>query len=58
MVRNERRYWIVILEKGGKLRLSFLYSHKEREEFCKVKENHARPITMAEWKKIPKDMKV
>jgi len=57
MVRNERRYWIVILEKGGKLRLSALFSRKEREEYCSIKENHARPITMEQWKKIPKDMK-
>ena len=56
MMQN-RRYFATILKKGGKLKLVAFYSTKERKEYCDTKENHARPITMEQWKKIPKDMK-
>ena len=56
MMQN-RRYFAIILKKGGKLQLVAFYSTKERKEYCDIKENHARPITMEQWRKIPKDMK-
>jgi len=56
MMQN-RRYFATILKKGGKLQLVAFYSTKERKEYCDIKENHARPITMEQWRKIPKDMK-
>lgn len=54
---QERRYFAVELQKGGKLKLVGFLSNNERKEVCSVKENHTRPITMEEWRKIPKDMK-
>ena len=54
---QNRRYFATILKKGGKLQLIAFYSTKERKEYCEIKENHARPITMEQGRKIPKDMK-
>lgn len=54
---QRRRYFAVVLQKGGKLALTFFYSESERKAFCEVKENHTRPITMQEWKNISKEMK-
>ena len=56
-MRNEKRCFAVKLLKGGKLQLIGFFSQDERKAFCEVKENHSRPITMADWRKIPKDMK-
>lgn len=52
-----RRYFAVELLKGGKLRLVSFFSESERKKCCEIKENHTRPITMKEWKEIPKDMR-
>ncbi len=52
-----RRYFGVELLKGGKLQLVSFFSEEDRKKCCENKENHTRPITMSEWKKIPKDMK-
>jgi hypothetical protein len=54
---NRRRYFAVTLKAGGKLELTAFFTEQERKEFCEVKENHTRPITMNEWRKVPKDMK-
>lgn len=56
-MRQMRRCFGVQLVKGGKLRLVGFLSVAEREDYCKIKDNHTRPITMDEWRKIPKDMK-
>lgn len=56
MLQN-KRYFAATLQKGGKLSLIFFYSLSERTEFCNIKENHTRPITMDQWRKVPKDMK-
>ena len=56
-MRNERRCFAVKLIKGGQLQLIGFLSIKERIAYCQNKENHARPITMKQWKEIPKDMK-
>lgn len=56
-MRQAKRCFGVRLMKGGKLELVGFFSEKERTEYCGVKENHTRPITMKEWKEIPKDMK-
>ena len=56
-MRNMRRYFAVKLLNGGKLKLVGFLSEKERKEVCIVKENHTRPITMKQWREIPKDMK-
>ena len=57
MMQN-RRYFATILKKSGKLQLVAFFFTKERKEYCDIKENHARPKTMEQWKKFPKDMKV
>ena len=57
-MRQMRRCFGVKLMSGGKLKLIGFLSDDERQNFCKVKENHTRPITMNEWKKIPDDMKL
>lgn len=54
---QERRYFAVQMVKGGKLQLTGFFSYNERKEFCNEKENHARPVTMKQWREIPKDMK-
>lgn len=54
---NRRRYFAVTLKEGGKLELIAFFTEQERKEFCEAKENHTRPITMNEWRKVPKDMK-
>lgn len=56
-MRNQRRCFGVKLQKGGKLQLVGFLSEQERKETCENKENHTRPITMEQWKRIPKDMK-
>ena len=56
-MRNQTRYFAVKLLNGGKLELIAFFSSKERAMVCNGKSNHIRPITMNEWKKIPKDMK-
>ena len=56
-MRQARRCFGVRLLTGGKLELVGFFSEDERKKFCAIKENHTRPITMAEWKKIPKEMK-
>lgn len=53
-----RRCFGVKLLKGGKLQLVGFFSEKERNEYCVIYENHTRPITMKQWKELPKDMKV
>ena len=52
-----RRYFAVELLKNGKLQLVSFFSEDERKKCCEIKENHTRPITMAMWRKVPKDMK-
>jgi hypothetical protein len=54
---QERRCWAVTLRKDGKLELKGFFSQTERKAICEVKENHTRPITMKQWREIPKDMK-
>ena len=54
---QERRCWAVTLRKDGKLELKGFFSQAERKAICEVKENHTRPITMKQWREIPKDMK-
>lgn len=56
-MRQVRRCFAVKLIKGGQLELIGFFSENERKVYCNVKENHAKPITMKEWKEIPKDMK-
>ena len=56
-MRQAKRVFGVQIVKGGKLKLIGFFSDSEREQYCKIKENHARPVTMAQWKQIPKDMK-
>jgi hypothetical protein len=48
----------IVKESGGKLQLVGFLSHDEREEYCKNKDNLTRPITMTEWRKVPKSMKI
>lgn len=61
MMLNDRRYFAMQViregEKKGKVELTFFYSDKARKEFCENKENRACAITMAEWRKIPKEMR-
>ena len=57
-MRQMRRLFGVELMNGGKLRLVAFFSENERKAVCENKANHTRPITMAEWKQIPKEMKV
>lgn len=52
-----RRCFGVQLINGGKLKLIGFLTKTERTEFCNNKNNHCRPITMKQWKEIPKDMK-
>lgn len=52
-----RRCFGVRLQKGGKLELVAFFSESERQKCCESKDNHIRPITMKQWKEIPKDMK-
>lgn len=56
-MRQMRRLFGVELMNGGKLRLVAFFSENERKAVCENKANHTRPITMAEWKQIPKEMK-
>ena len=56
MMQN-RRCFGVKLSKGGKLELIGFFSDKERKEYCDTRENHTRPITIKQWREIPKDMK-
>lgn len=56
-MRQMKRCFGVELLKGGKLKLIGFLSESERKSVCDEKSNHIRPITMSEWKKIPKDMK-
>lgn len=42
---------------GGKLQLVGFFSTDERDAYCKDKANHTRPITMKQWREVPKDMK-
>ena len=55
-MRQMRRCFGVQLIQG-KLKLIGFLSESERDAFCKEKENHTRPITMKQWREIPKDMK-
>ena len=56
MLQVRRCFGVQLLD-GGKLQLVGFFSQKEREEFCKDKKNRTRPITMKQWKEIPKEMK-
>lgn len=56
-MRQVKRCFGVKLISGGKLKLIGFLSEQERTEYCSIKENHTRPVTMAQWKQIPKDMK-
>lgn len=56
-MRNMKRYFAVTLKNGGKLKLTAFFSESERKSFCDNKENRTRPITMKQWREIPKDMK-
>ncbi len=56
-MRQLKRCFGVKLISGGKLELIGFLSEQERIEYCSIKENHTRPVTMAQWKQIPKDMK-
>ena len=56
MLQN-KRFFAVTLKEGGKLKLTYFYSSTERAEYCKIKENHTRPVTLKQWREIPKDMK-
>ena len=56
-MRQVRRCFGVQLIEGGKLKLVGFLSAEERDECCKVKSNHTRPITMKQWKEIPKELK-
>jgi hypothetical protein len=56
-MRQQKRCFGVKLISGGKLKLIGFLSEQERAEYCGIKENHTRPITMQEWRKVPKDMK-
>ncbi len=53
----KRLFGVKLLE-GGKLQLVGFFSESERKAVCENKENHTRPITLAEWRKVPNDMKV
>ena len=56
-MRQLKRCFGAKMISGGKLKLIGFLSEQERTEFCSIKGNHTRPVTMAQWKKIPKDMK-
>ena len=56
MIQIRICFGVKLLE-GGKLRLIGFLSQNERKEFCELKENHTRPITMKQWENIPKSMK-
>jgi hypothetical protein len=56
-MRQQKRCFGVKLISGGKLKLIGFLSEQERAEYCGIKENHTRPITMQAWRKVPKDMK-
>ena len=56
-MRQIRRLFGVKLLDGGKLQLVGFLSETERKTTCEDKANRTKPITMAEWKKIPADMK-
>ena len=52
-----RRCFGVQMISGGKLKLVGFLSEQERAKFCGIKDNHTKPVTMSQWKQIPKDMK-
>lgn len=56
-MRQMKRLFGVKLLEGGKLQLVGFFSESERKAVCENKENHTRPITLAEWRKVPNDMK-
>ena len=56
-MRQLTRCFGVKLISGGKLELIGFLSENERKNFCENKDNHTRPITMKEWKQIPKEMR-
>ena len=57
-MRQIRRCFGAQIVKGtGRLKLVGFLSEAERKEFCGNLDNHTKPITMEQWKKLPKEYK-